>query len=465
MNALPTNQTNQASLNAGIFAEILKDTQLGKYAIQLADARQMPRDTTILTALGIVSSPVSMVYNVAYQYGGQIPTSLYVATEQPPSTGKSGVLMKLLQPIQQSIKAMNTDAAKFNAALNDDDETPPKSYYKAFVSDTTPEALDGILAQQSGHFCLASAEQGLINTALGVSYGKDKASNNDLILKGFSGDWHSSTRITRLGYDGFVFGAVTVIAQGGTIDTILEQSNGTGIAERFIMLAEPTLLGNREHLKARPQPCSELSNKYANAMEALVLKYQQAKDAGATEYQELEKLSLTGSDWHKLNILKQEVEPLMLDGAKYSHEMLRGVVGKLDQRIMKLAACLHTVESLIAGKEVGRLISSRYVDMAIQIALLSIEQVYTAMREKGLIGMSAEKEAVYRIVSKKDPRGILWNDLRNHAKGVQPFKSYSKGGGFAAKLQLLVADMLQEGLLKEVDETVGGKPSIRYFAA
>lgn len=458
-------QNKPTGLNAGAFASILKDTQLGQYAIQLADARQMPTDTTILTALGIVSSPVSMVYNVAYQYGGKVPASLYVATEQPPSTGKSGVLMKFMQPIQQSIKAMNAEAAKFNVGLADDDDTPPKNFYKAFVSDATPEALDGMLSQQNGHFSLASAEQGLINTVLGVSYGKDKKSNNDLILKGFSGDWHSSARATRNGYDGFVFGAVTVIAQDGTINTILEQSNGTGIAERFIMHTEPTLLGYRNHLDDRAQPCADLAVKYANTMESLILKYQHIKDVQLADYEDLECLSLTGSDWHKLNLLKQEVELLMLDGAKYSHEMLRGVVGKLDQRVMKLAACLHVVEKLMAGEEVGKFINSSFIDMAIQIALLTIENLYSAMREKGLIGMGAEKEAVYRIAAKKGVSGIPWNELRNHAKGVQPFKSFYTGRGFAEKLQLLVADMVEESLLRIENDGSEAKPVLRLFAA
>lgn len=452
-------------LDVGVIAEILKDTQLGKYAEQLAVARQMPKDTTILTALGIVSAPVSMVYNVGYQYGGHIPASLYVATEQPPSTGKSGVLMKLMYPIQQSVKAMNATAAKFNAELSDDDDTPPKSFYRSFISDATPEALDGILTQQNGHFSLASAEQGLINTALGVSYGKDKKSNNDLMLKGFSGDWHSSARITRNGYDGFVFGAVTVIAQEGTISTILEQSNGTGIAERFIMLAEPTLLGHRDHLSPRPQPCADLAVKYANAMESLILKYEAIKDKQAAEYQELECLSLTGSDWHKLNLLKQELESHMAEGGKYSHEIMRGVVGKLDQRVMKLAACLHVVERLMAGQEVDSLLATKYVNMAIQIALLTISQLHATLQEKGLIGLGAEKDTIYSLVSKKGHHGILWNELRNHARGVQPFKSYSKGRGWALKLECLVSDMVADGLLKEVDETLGGKNSIRYFAA
>lgn len=451
-------------LNAGVIAGILKDTQLGQYATQLANARQMPIDTTILTALGVASAPVSMVYKVAYQYGGHVPACLYVATEQPPSTGKTGVLMRFMQPIQQSIKAMNAEATKFNAGIADDDDTPPKAFYRPFVSDPTPEALDGIISQQSGHFCLASAEQGLINTALGVSYGKDRKSNNDLILKGFSGDWHSSARITRHGYEGFVFGAVTVIAQEGTINTILDQSGGTGIAERFIMLSEPTLLGHRDHLAPRPQPCPDLTVKYANAMEALILKYQHIKDAQLADYQDLEHLSLTGSDWHKLNILKQEVEPLMLDGAKYSHEMLRGVVGKLDQRIMKLAACLHVVEKLMAGEEVGNFIGSNYIDLAIQVALLSIEQLYNAMREKGLIGLSAEKDAIYRIVAKKGVSGMPWNDLRNHAKGVQPFKSFN-GRGFAEKLMLLVSDMETESLLKIENHGSESKPLLRLFAA
>lgn len=450
--------------NPSKFASIISKTKIGQYATQLADERQMPRDTTVLTALGVVSAAVSMIYSVGYRYASQIPTSLYIATEQPASTGKSGVLDAFTVPIQRAIRDMNRDAAKHNAELAEDDDTPRLPQYRAFVTDATPESLDGLLPRQHGHFCLASAEQGLVNTALGLNYGGgERKSNNDLILKGATGDWHSSLRVTRAGFEGNVFGSVAVIAQRGTIDTILEQSNATGLAERFIMLAEPTLLGYRDHLSKRACADYDLKIDYENATQALIKQYDNARRIGSVEYDWLERLELSGRDWDKIDKIKQQLEPTMADGGKNSHELLRGVVGKFDQRVMKLAAVLHVVESVMAGEKASNIIGSHYVDMAIDLANLSIEQLHTAMIDKGLIGMSAEEEVIYRIISNKGGHGILWNELYNATKGVQPFKSYPSKG-MAASIRAVCQAMVTKGLLSAGEVLHGGKSALKLFA-
>lgn len=451
--------------NAGTFAGILANTSLGKYAVQVADAIQMPRDTTVLTALGVVSAAVSMVYKVEYQYGGDLPASLYIATEQPASSGKSPILNRFTRPIQTCISALNAESIKFNAELEKDSEIAPKAYYKSFITDATPEALDQIIGGQFGHFSLASAEQAVVNTALGVSYSDGKkASNNDLILKGYSGDYHSSARITRNGYEGYVSGAVTVIAQRGTIETILERSDGTGIAERFIMLAEPTLLGYRDHLTPRAQPSMELKVSYSNAMESLVNLYGSTRDNGSVKYEDLTKLFLGAADWHKINLEKQALEPTMRDGGKYSHEMLRGTVGKFDQRVMKVAANLHVVETLMAksGVEVPKQISSSHVDTAIHLTKLTIDCLFKSMIDKGIIGMSAEEEVVYSVVSKRGSNGILWSELYNSTKGLQPFKSYPSKG-LAAKIKAIAVEMEKSGKLSSAESQQGGKTVIKIY--
>lgn len=449
--------------NPGTVAEILKDTQLGRYAIQIADAIQMPRDTSVLAALGVVSAPVSMLYTVGFEHSGKRPTSLYVVGEQPPSSGKSEVLARFTRPIQRAIGEMNKRAYDANEQAGDDDPITPT--YRAFITDATPEALEGkILIGNAGHFCLASAEQGLVNTALGVTYGgAERKNNNDLVLKGYGGEWHSSARASRNGFEGEVFGAVTVIAQPGTIDTILEQSNGTGIAERFMMLSEPTLLGYRNHLKAPEQPDAWLEAQYSAAVGNIIADYEKAREGGSVAFDALHCLHLARSDWDKLRQRKQQLEPMMADDGRYSHELLRGVVGKYDQRVMKLAATLHAIEHRMDGESVPDTVHPRFVDMAMKLADLSLEQLYQAMNTKGLIGLTAEQETIYRIVSRYGDKGILWNELRNAAKGVQPFKSYP-GKGLSDKIRDVCRSMGEAGTLGCGDSLQGGRTVKRYYA-
>ena len=153
-NVLVNEPEQDDTRNPGNVAAIMQGTKLGEYAIQVADSLQMPRDTAVLTALGIVSAPVSMLYSVAFEHSGKRPASLYIVCEQPPSSGKSEVLARFTRPIQKAIGDMNKRVHQANQEAGDDDPMLP--FYRAFITDTTPEALEKILIGNFGHFCLAS---------------------------------------------------------------------------------------------------------------------------------------------------------------------------------------------------------------------------------------------------------------------------------------------------------------------
>ena len=57
---------------------------------------------------------------------------------------------------------------------------------------------------------------------------------------------HSSSRVTRAGYSGEVFGTIVLISQPETAAKIIGNSNGMGIAERFLFANEESLLGKRK---------------------------------------------------------------------------------------------------------------------------------------------------------------------------------------------------------------------------
>lgn len=214
-----------SQLDKGELTEILQGCKLVDVALDIGAVVKMPRDTAIMTMLGVVSAAVSMLYRTEYQHGGKIPVGLYVACEQPPSTGKSGLVSMMQAPLFEALKGLREAHIPFTG----------------FLTDTTPEAMESTLSNAGGLFMLASTEQTLINSLLGLSYKENSShNNNSLILEGYSGDWHSSARITRKGYVGNVHGAITLISQNGTIDKILSSSNGTGISERFFCLLSQT---------------------------------------------------------------------------------------------------------------------------------------------------------------------------------------------------------------------------------
>ncbi|QGF21262.1 DNA helicase [Citrobacter phage HCF1] len=46
-----------------------------------------------------------------------------------------------------------------------------------------------------------------------------------------------------------------------------------------------------------------------------------------------------------LNIARQELEPDLADGGKYSHTMLRGALGKMDKQVIRIASVLHVIRN------------------------------------------------------------------------------------------------------------------------
>lgn len=243
----------------------LDDSHIMKrLAIATAEAIQLPASTVFLTGLGVFSSIACRRYVVGYQHGGDVPIGLYVIAEQPSGTGKSWCLKTFQKPffkehklrvdnhkkavlkLKETPKEEQTDDDK--QALKDLLANPPMPL---FSTNPSPEALEQSLNFTRGFFSAISSEQGMINTLLGLSYGDSKRmNNNDLLLNGYDGGHINSQRIGRDGYCGHVIGALVSFAQNGSIEKMLEASNGTELAERCLFAAEPHFLGKRDKFRS-----------------------------------------------------------------------------------------------------------------------------------------------------------------------------------------------------------------------
>jgi hypothetical protein len=370
----------------------------------------------LLNGLSVFSSVATRKWAVAYQGTGHIPTGLYVISEQPSGTSKSRSLTVFQSPFFAEHKRQRDailESIENDAGLADKEKRDKSIWVKhkaLFVSNTTPEALEETLNAAGGYFSAVASEQGLINSLLGLTYGDGKTSNNDLVLNGFDGGYMSSIRITRGGYSGFVGGGVTLFAQQGSIETLLTQSNGTGLSERFLMLAEPHNLGARSHAD-KPLIDSSLINLYGeyccDVMEGFY-----SKDS------EVKAMEISPFSWREINEFRDELEPLLSDGQKYSHTSLRGAIGKIDMQIMKIAACLQ----LLSPSNNAKTIDPRYVTSAIGIMRDLTEEHLAMLESKGLIGRRAEFEAIIRLFEHSQTRTL--NQIRtSRVRQQEPFKS------------------------------------------
>jgi Protein of unknown function (DUF3987) len=329
------------------------DHLLKKLALSISKATYLPAHTTFLAGLGVFSSIASRKYQVAYPDGTGLPIGLYVVAEQPSGTAKSRCLKTFQHPFYTTEKRLKRKAeielgkllAIEKKELSDFEAKKILDLHRIikttlFTTNATPEALEQSLAHTGGYFSAVSSEQGLFNTLLGSCYGKDKTSNNDLLLNGFDGGYVSSMRVTRSGYIGAVAGGAVMFAQQGGIETILKSSNGTGLAERFLFLAEKHNLGKRDFGKTELMDY-ELIKTYNAVCEQLMTSVIESP----RELEDLSMLTICQRGWQLIAQFRNQIEPLLADGGRYSHVALRGAASKIDMQIMKLATLLHLLDN------------------------------------------------------------------------------------------------------------------------
>ena len=378
---------------------------LKAYSLQVAEAMQFPLNPVFLAGLAVVSSINCRRYSIERRGGSKLPISLYCVIEQPPSTGKTGVLGYFERPfktiMKKEAKATREKIKELKKLVESNDkaeidalESKAHAINSLLTTNTTQEALESSLNHSNGFFSAISSEQGLLNSMMGLSYGKGAPQNLDVVLSGRFGETVAVNRLSRVGYNGEVVGAICCFAQNGTIDNLLTASGGTGLFERFLFNAEPHRLGTRNMMQDYVI-CPTIKGRYDAKMTAWtesILRQSQP------DFDELPVLKFTLEGYQLMGHFRQDLEPSMADGARYSHDILRGAVGKVDAQVLSIAANLFLIDKdpEIDGIEIPQ----EYVISAIDIVTHQIESLLEACKNKGIIGVSAEMSAVIGYLEK-----------------------------------------------------------------
>lgn len=421
----------------------LPDGDFKQYVSDVALMCNIHPSTSLLIALGIVSSVACRAFGVQYQNGDVLPVGEYIICGGLPGDAKSRMLKAFQRPIFQAYKEAVKDYRRREAEFKEDPANEGKKFkepfpIRVFITDSTVEALEPILAESGGYFALASAEQAVINTLTGASYGGEgRKNNNDLPLKGFNAEYHASSRSIRSGYTGIVVGSITCFAQPAAIETILEKSAGSGMAERFLMAEEPTQQGTRDHTRQYyPQKFSR------NVYTRIVQKLGELALMEPQDFEDLPAYRISSSDWHKIYLFRNELEPHLADGGKYSTATMRGVASKVDMHIMKLAALLACLYEYPIGE-----IPSQFIDAAISIMKDMLDNTLNLLFSIGVIGFNAEEHQIIDYLGNR--KGATRRQVQEAKAKVKPFKEsqspYAAIGGTIDRL-------IQKGVVSETSE-------------
>ncbi|MEY3288901.1 MAG: hypothetical protein RLZZ419_1143 [Pseudomonadota bacterium] len=433
---------------------------LKRLSIQTAAETHLPVNTVFLMGLTIFGSMAARKFTTQYSNGESLPLGLYAVVEQPSGTGKSrclGIFQKPFNEIQKSaLKKVMFELSRLDkqalieklnpeetALHNELEDKAKRLNIGLFVTNATPEGLELTLAHTNGFFSAVSSEQGLFNSLLGNSYKAESTNNNnDVLLNGFDGGHINSVRVTRKGYNGNVIGAVACFAQQGSIEVVLKASNGTGLSERFLMLAEPHSLGKRDHTLTIAHD-HDLIKEYAVSCSLIESIVEEPREAG-----ELSSLAISANGFYKINQYRNKIEPNLVDGGKFSHVSLRGAASKVNMQIMKIAAILHLIDN---GGFVPE-IADCHVIAAIDIANELLEANLKLCTDKGILGIKAEFTAILSLFE-NDQRPRTERNIITTKNKALPFKDFS--GNKSELVRCTLEDMVKQNLLLKVG--YGGK--------
>ena len=423
----------------------LPDGHFKQYVGDVATMCSLNLSTTMLVGLGVVSAVACRAFAIQYPNGDLLPSGEYVIAGGVPGDGKSRALKAFQHPIFQAHKNAVKEWHKREAEFREVPENEGKKFKepyptRIFITDSTVEALEPILAESGGNFSLVSAEQAVINTLIGASYGGEgRKHNNDLPLKGFNGEYHSSSRssVGRKTYTGTVVGSIACFAQPAVIETILAKSEGSGMAERFLMVNEPTKQGTRDHTRQYyPQEFSQ--NTYNRIVgEVAKLAIEQPQD-----FEDLPAYRIAASDWQRIYLFRNEIEPHLADGGKFSTATMRGVASKVDMHIMKLAALLACLYECPIG-----LIDSRFIDAAIGIMRDMLDYTLNLLFAIGVVGTDAEEDCVIAFLGEK--KSATRRQVQQARHRHKPFNEAVKP---SAAIGQTIDRLIQKGIVGESEE-------------
>jgi len=448
---------------------------IGKYKSPLVDmaksvaqAVQFPINTTFLHIVGVMSSITIRRFNYKSRFGGQNHCGLYTLGAQPPSTGKSPTNKHMVAPIKHYVDADNERNEPLRMILDTEIKELEKEFerckvkgerrdiadkiidrrknllllseYTWGVTDGTAEGIEEDAAKQQGRFSIVSDEAEAVSVVFGLIYGKGD-SNLGFILKGFDGGDQLTLRVGRKGYRGTVIGCVAVLAQESTVSTILsagrDAGKSRGLCERFLILSEPNIIHEKNHRLFRPVPPT-IEKTYVDTVASIVNQQFDVNlyfDAEALEF---------------LVTIIEGLQVHIADGGKYANELMRGVIGKAEAQICKIASTLHIAKEWSPSGNKSLEIGVNEVSAAANMYMQIIKSFVGVAEGEGIAGkklelrVAANRLKAILIDSKKPRQQIKYPEFSDSLKNTAPFSSVR---GLRKYLRGLMPDLQEAGFI------------------
>lgn len=423
------------------------DNPLTRMAMTAAACVQFPVNTAMLHLCGVFSAALIRRFHYLRFGGEKKPPGLYTICAQPPSAGKSPINSYFVSPIRRAIaeendrnepmrmlianelqklehelaKKPSREVAERIADKRRELESVRK--YDFGYTDVTPEALEESASKQDGRFSIVSDEAEGVTVLVGLNYSNGNG-NLGLVLGGFDGGTQKSGRIGRQGIDSRLVGAVAVMSQESTVAAILrtgrDENGSRGVCERFWLLDEPNIIGERDAHKYTPIDHA-IYDEYKSLINAIC---SQASDVAITISTEADNF---------LKDYQNAILPFIRDGGKYNDELMRGVIGKATTQICKMATVLHCAREWSPSGRRSTVIELRDVQQASDMYTQMLKCFASSAEDQNVAGEKIEMRAceykLKQIITAKDsPKSqISFADFCNGLTRIKPFINQRKG--------------------------------------
>lgn len=428
--------------------ESVRNTVIGRLSSVMAHCIEFPEASVFMSMLGSASASVSCNYAVQYATKHPISTGLYVIVEQPPATQKSRILDAGVVPYSMAMGAHNKKVFGKQREDKERGVDAETGIRRGFIqaTDATSAALDKFMSECSeGRFVIASAEQSALMSLFPET--GSFSSTNELILKGYAGEYVAGMRGGRSAFSGIANGTIILIAQMGASKRVLAASGGSGMAERFFFISEPTLLGSRTfdngYVRDDDRRQYELAvHKCVEAYSAKIFAFKNM-DPGTRVTLDpcnLEQLRATAGGYQMIKQWKIDSEQRMGDLGHSGDVVLLSWLGKFETHVLKIAAVMHVFECLGNGSSVPEVIPDSMISAAMDVVETLSYHMETLLHDAGESGADAEEQAVVDVLIGKKLNTRQITQLLRQRK---PFKAMGKSSHHNATRR--VQKMIESG--------------------
>lgn len=407
----------------GSIFEIIKDHPIAEFIKQVASSRQVVLDSVTLVGLSMLSSAVGMAFKCKRPGYVAIPVGLYAVAAQPPGARKSAVISAFSEALFGAL--LNRNAALKEEIINSDDDIAVNAardkLFRPFVSDATAESVEEhVLRSTNGFFAVQTDEQTMLDTLFRRKHEGSTGEPPSFLTQGFEGGYVCSSRVTRKGFSGNAHGAMTVFAQEGAIDTVLNA--GVTVRGMVQLLEEATNVGFRQRPTAESRYCDPAAwEKMGERLLSLL--------PAERGFKRLRTLKISEAGHDLLDDFAYMLEPLVLPGQRFCSEEIQLSALNAPVVATKISAVLHAARHLLTADDVPADIGLEDIDLGILLAEKLLDVKERLLLSRGLLGGdNAEKDAVLAFLGKQPGFAFPASEAVRRLRNISPFRSAGPGG-------------------------------------